>query len=60
MDPDPFQRCSDNTGSEGYKLKDRKYQADLKVIFFPVSMVRHCNRLPGEVLGCPPLVVLET
>lgn len=60
MDPDPFQRYSDNTGSKGYKLKDRKYQLDLKVNFFTVSMVRHCNRLPREVLDCPSLVIVKT
>lgn len=40
MDSDPFQRYSDSTGSKGHKLKEVKYQLDLKVNFFTVSMVR--------------------
>ena len=60
MDPDPFHRYSDNTGSKGHKLKEMKYQLDLKVIFFTVSVVRHWNRLPREVLDCPSLVIFKT
>lgn len=48
--------CRDRTGSNGDKLKER---LDMGKKFFTLRMVRHWNRLSGEVVAAPALAVLE-
>ncbi|KFO92699.1 hypothetical protein N320_06255, partial [Buceros rhinoceros silvestris] len=39
----------------GFKLKEGRFRLDIKKKFFPTRVVKHWNRLPGEVIDAPSL-----
>ncbi|KFO85979.1 hypothetical protein N320_08110, partial [Buceros rhinoceros silvestris] len=39
----------------GFKLKEGKFRLDIRKKFFMMRMLRHWNRLPGEVVDAPSL-----
>ena len=42
-----------------FKLKEGRFSLDTRKKFFNVEVVRHCNRLPREIVDAPSLKVFK-
>jgi len=51
---------SDRTKGNGYKLKHRKLQLNMRKNFFPLMVTEPWNSLPREVVDSPSLEIFKT
>jgi len=51
--------CTDSTRGDGFKLTESRYRLVIRKTFFPMSVVRHCHRLPREAVAAPSLAVFK-
>ncbi|KFV18081.1 hypothetical protein N340_11065, partial [Tauraco erythrolophus] len=44
----------------GFKLKESRFQIDLRKKFFTLRMMRNWNRFPREIVAAPSLEVFKS
>jgi len=51
--------CCGRKKGHGFKLKEGRFRLAIRKNFFTMRVVKHCNRMPREVVDAPCLETLE-
>ena len=51
--------CCDRTRGNSFKINQGRFRLDIRKIFFMMRVLKHCHRLPREVVDAPSMLTFK-